>query len=243
MTGSSDRNRTTLLRSNGGIAALCIAVVVAMVGLSYAAVPLYQLFCQVTGYGGATKRADAAPASASDRTIKVRFDANVAPDMPWRFEPVEREIEVKLGEQKLTYYRATNLTDRPVVGMATYNVTPGQTGYYFNKISCFCFNEQVLQPGETVDMPVLFFVDPELAEDEDTANVHTITLSYTFFRKEPAAKSAAAAAEGAKRNESQSGKADAGRSQAAPNEPNDMTKRGGAPVGGAPVNTGAEGHG
>ncbi len=218
------------LTSNGGIAVICVGVVAAMVGLSYAAVPLYQLFCQVTGYGGTTKRADAAPHETSAKTIKVRFDSNVAPGLPWRFEPVEREIEVKLGEQRLTYYRATNLAKTPITGMATYNVTPAQAGYYFNKISCFCFNEQKLEAGQTVDMPVLFFVDPEMAKDKDTENVRTVTLSYTFFVKEPVAKSAAAGIEGTERGKSETA-------------PSDVMKRGGAPEKGAPANTGAEGHG
>jgi cytochrome c oxidase assembly protein subunit 11 len=162
------------------VAAL-VSVVVGMLGLTAAAVPLYRLFCQVTGYGGTTQRAAAAPTQGLDRTITVRFNADVDPALPWSFQPEQRQIEVRIGEQSLAYYRARNRSDHPVVGQAVYNVTPFKAGPYFDKIACFCFDEQVLGPGEEVDMPVSFYVDPEILNDPDTRNMHTITLSYTFF--------------------------------------------------------------
>ena len=162
------------------VAAL-VSVVVGMLGLTAAAVPLYRLFCQVTGYGGTTQRAAAAPDQGLDRTITVRFNADVDPDLLWSFQPEQRQIEVRIGEQSLAYYRARNRSDHPVVGQAVYNVTPFKAGPYFDKIACFCFDEQVLGPGEEVDMPVSFYVDPEILNDPDTRNMHTITLSYTFF--------------------------------------------------------------
>lgn len=157
-------------------------LVFGMVGLAYASVPLYALFCQVTGFGGTTQRADAAPERQVDRVIKVRFNADVNNALPWRFKPEQRELTVKLGEMGLAAYQASNRADRPTVGTALYNVTPDKAGKYFNKIECFCFTEQVLEPGQSVDMPVAFFVDPALAEDPAMEDVTTITLSYTFFR-------------------------------------------------------------
>lgn len=169
-------------RRGNGVTALVLAGVVAgMTGLSFAAVPLYRIFCQVTGYGGTTQQAERSGGEVLDRTIKVRFDANTAQDMPWRFKPVRNEIEVRIGESKLAFYEAENLASRPVRGTATYNVTPEAAGYYFNKIDCFCFTEQVLQPDRRMDMPVNFFVDPEIVDDPDTRNITEITLSYTFF--------------------------------------------------------------
>jgi cytochrome c oxidase assembly protein subunit 11 len=157
------------------------SVILAMVGLTAAAVPLYRLFCQVTGYGGTTQRAEAAPERQFDRTITVRFNADVARDLPWSFAPVERAVEVRLGEQHLAFYRAHNDGNRPIVGSATFNVTPYKAGPYFAKIACFCFEEQTLQAGETVDMPVSFYVDPAILDDPETRDVRAITLSYTFF--------------------------------------------------------------
>jgi cytochrome c oxidase assembly protein subunit 11 len=158
-----------------------LGVVVGMAGLAYASVPLYRLFCQVTGYGGTTQVAAAAPGASEARMITVRFDATVSPSLPWRFEPTARAVEVAVGEERLAYYRATNLSDRPVTGMATFNVTPHKAGLYFNKIACFCFDRQVLEPGESVEMPVSFYVDPEIVGDPNLDEVKTITLSYTFF--------------------------------------------------------------
>lgn len=162
------------------------AVILAMVGLTAASVPLYRLFCQVTGYGGTTQVAEEMVPGAVDRTIKVRFDASIGDGLPWRFQPAEREIEVPIGEENLAFYRAVNMSDRAIVGSSTFNVTPHKAGPYFSKIACFCFTEQVLQPGQEVDMPVSFFVDPAILEDENTRDLTTITLSYTFFMLEDA---------------------------------------------------------
>ncbi|ALJ35641.1 cytochrome c oxidase assembly protein [Azospirillum brasilense] len=171
-----------LRRKNRLFMAGLFGLVFGMVGLAYASVPLYALFCQVTGFGGTTQRADAAPARQVDRVIKVRFNADVNQSLPWRFKPEQKELTVKLGEMGLAAYQAANRVDRPTVGTALYNVTPDKVGKYFNKIECFCFTEQVLEPGQSVDMPVAFFVDPALAGDPAMEDVTTITLSYTFFR-------------------------------------------------------------
>jgi cytochrome c oxidase assembly protein subunit 11 len=163
------------------VAIWCAVLVAAMVAAAYASVPLYRLFCQVTGFDG-TPRIAAAPSSKMlDRTVTIRFDANVAPDLPWRFEPVQRTTQVKIGENALAFYRATNTSDRPVHGMATFNVLPEQAAPFFNKLECFCFKEQLLQPGEALEMPVSFFVDPQIAGDKDAHAVAYITLSYTFY--------------------------------------------------------------
>jgi len=175
------RNRTTFIT--------LMALAFGMVGLAYASVPLYQLFCQVTGYGGTTQRAEAAPGTVLDREVVVRFNADVNSGLPWSFRPVQKEVRVKLGETAIVSYRAENRGREPVTGTAVFNVTPEKTGAYFNKIECFCFTEQVLNPGEAVDMPVAFFVDPALAGDPNTGDVKTITLSYTFFRAKTGAAS------------------------------------------------------
>ncbi|MEM6681513.1 MAG: cytochrome c oxidase assembly protein [Pseudomonadota bacterium] len=160
-------------------------VVCAMVALSFAAVPLYDTFCRVTGFGGTTQIAsDAAPARVLDRTVKVRFSASTHRDMPWDFKPVEPVVTVKLGEDNLIYYEAYNPLAKPIVGTAAFNVTPFKAGRYFSKIECFCFEEQVLQPGERVRMPVLFYVDADMDDDDTMSNVSEITLNYTFFLME-----------------------------------------------------------
>jgi cytochrome c oxidase assembly protein subunit 11 len=171
-------------RRNGGTALALVGVVVGMAGLTAASVPLYRLFCQVTGYGGTTQRAEQAPpaAAADDRWVTVRFNADTVPDLPWAFQPVQREVRVRLGEERLAFYRARNHAEREIFGQATFNVTPQKVGVYFAKVHCFCFEKQGLGPGEEVDMPVSFFVDPRIADDPDTSEVKTITLSYTFFR-------------------------------------------------------------
>lgn len=169
-------------RSNARLAITLIGVVFGMVGLSFAMVPLYQLFCQVTGWGGTTQVAEAVPETVSDRTIAVRFNADVNEKLPWSFGPVQREVEVKVGENRLAFYRAKNVGERPVIGTATFNVTPLKAGQYFSKIACFCFTEQRLEPGQEIDMPVSFFVDPAILDDPNLDDVKTITLSYTFFR-------------------------------------------------------------
>lgn len=162
-------------------AAQLVGVVVVMGALSWASVPFYDWFCRVTGFGGVTGVATAGSDEILDQTITVRFDASKERDMPWEFTPVVREMEVRIGETGLAFYEAYNPTDRPVAGQASYNVTPYTAGGFFEKIACFCFEEQVLQPGERVQMPVTFFVDPEIVEDRDGKYVHTITLSYTFY--------------------------------------------------------------
>jgi len=181
MTAPKREMRPVDPKRNRRVALAAGSVAVAMVGLAYASVPLYRLFCQVTGFGGTTQRADVAPGAIGDRTINIRFDANTAASLPWSFHPEQLEITVKLGEQNLAFYRATNKSERETTGTAVFNVTPTEVGAYFSKIQCFCFNEQKLKPGESMDMPVVFFVDPKIADDPDTRSVSTITLSYTFY--------------------------------------------------------------
>ncbi|EDZ48234.1 cytochrome c oxidase assembly protein CtaG [Rhodobacterales bacterium Y4I] len=159
-----------------------VGVVVLMGGLSWASVPFYDWFCRVTGFGGVTGVASSGSDTVLDQTIKVRFDGSKERGMPWEFKPLQREMEIRLGETGLAFYEAYNPTDRPVAGQASYNVAPYQAGGFFSKIDCFCFTEQVLQPGERVQMPVTFYVDPEIIDDRDAKYVHTITLSYTFHQ-------------------------------------------------------------
>ena len=146
------------------------------------AVPLYELFCRVTGYGGTTQQAERAPGATGGRYFTIRFDAETNPQLPWRFQPVQRQVRVRAGERKLIFYVAKNLSDEPVVGTATFNVTPAKAGRYFNKIQCFCFSKQLLKPGQKIEMPVSFFVDPEILQSRNLKDVSVITLSYTFFR-------------------------------------------------------------
>lgn len=167
---------------HGPVALLLVGLVAAMTGLAFAAVPLYRMFCQATGYGGVPQRAEHAPAESLDRTIRVRFDANVDRGLPWTFAPVERVMEVKIGEVALAFFKASNTSGAPVAGTAVFNVVPELAGRYFTKIECFCFKEQTLQPGASVEMPVTFFVDSKIVDDEDTKNIAEITLSYTFYR-------------------------------------------------------------
>jgi len=183
-----------LVRRNKFVAFAAVGIVAGMVGMSYAAVPLYKLFCAVTGFGGTTQRADAAPGLILDRDVTVRFNADIGQGLGWKFQPLQRDITLKVGEEALVYYRATNVSDKPLVGMATFNVTPDKTGQYFNKIACFCFTEQRLEPGQSIDMPVSFFVDPRIAEDRNLDDVANIALSYTFFPADkPAPRTTAAA--------------------------------------------------
>jgi cytochrome c oxidase assembly protein subunit 11 len=163
-------------------AAKLAGVAVVMVSLSFAAVPFYDWFCRTTGFGGTTGVATAAPDLILDRTIRVRFDASLEAGMPWEFKPVQREMTLRIGETGLAFYEAYNPTDRAVAGTASYNVTPDAAGGYFDKIACFCFEMQVLQPGERVQMPVTFFVDPAMVEDDEGRFVKEITLSYTFHK-------------------------------------------------------------
>ncbi|MFP3942503.1 MAG: cytochrome c oxidase assembly protein, partial [Alphaproteobacteria bacterium] len=170
-----------LARRNVRLLIVCGGIAVGMVGLSFAAVPLYDLFCRVTGYGGTTRAAEQVADKVVERTITVRFDANTAAGVPWQFKPVQKEITVKLGQVGLAFYEAKNTGGAPTTGTATFNVTPAKAGVYFNKLECFCFTEQTLDAGERVEMPVQFYVDPSLAEERYLDNVNTITLSYTFF--------------------------------------------------------------
>jgi cytochrome c oxidase assembly protein subunit 11 len=175
------------------VAAACGAFVAVMVGAAYAAVPLYDWFCRTTGFGGTTQVSTAAPAQTLGRSITVRFDANVAPGLPWRFVPEKNSIDVRIGEVLTVNYVVTNLAARDTVGQASYNVTPPTTGAYFQKINCFCFTEQSMKAGETREMPVVFYVDPALAQDAEQNGLNTITLSYTYFpvrQPEPLAASA-----------------------------------------------------
>lgn len=157
-----------------------VGVVVTMASLSFAAVPFYDWFCRVTGFGGTTSVAETGSEVILDQTVKVRFDASLEQGMPWTFKPVERSVEIRIGETGLAFYEAHNPTDRPVAGTASFNVYPYAAGGYFTKIECFCFTEQVLQPGETVLMPVSYFVDPAMVDDPEGQFVHEIVLSYTF---------------------------------------------------------------
>lgn len=167
--------------TNRNVVLVCLSALLFMGAAAWAAVPLYRIFCQVTGYGGTPMRADKAPATASDRTILVRFDANVTPGMPWTFVPVQRTMEIKIGETALAFYRATNTAAHAVKGSASYNVSPDTAGAYFGKIECFCFTEQTLAAGESVEMPLSFFVDPSMLADRDASHIQEITLSYTFY--------------------------------------------------------------
>src|SRR6266700_1062353 len=169
-------------RRNLRVVVPCLVFIGMMIGLVAYSPTLYRLFCAATGFGGTTQRADSDLGTVSERMITVRFDSNVAPGLPWRFEPAQREVKVHLGEQQLVFFTAENLSDQAIVGHATFNVTPGTTGIYFNKIQCFCFDEERLNAHQKVDMPVVFFVDPAITDDFDTREVDTITLSYTFFR-------------------------------------------------------------
>ncbi len=172
---------TTRNPSNRRTAASLFVVAGCMVGLSFAAVPLYRIFCQVTGFGGTPLRADIINERVLDETINVRFDASTESKMPWVFKPVQKDMDIRIGETGLAFYSAHNPTDRPIAGTAVFNVTPFKIGPYFVKIDCFCFTEQVLQPGETVDMPVTFYVDPGIRDDRSTDEVKGLTLSYTFY--------------------------------------------------------------
>lgn len=188
-----DQRRATL------IAIGCAAFAFGMVGASYAAVPLYRMFCQATGYGGTTQRAEAAPGRVLQREVTVRFDANASPGVPWSFRPNERAVRLRLGDVRQTTFHFKNLSKERVTAQATFNVTPEAAGIYFNKIACFCFTDQTLEPGEEKDMPVVFFVDPAMLETEELRNAPAITLAYSLFREEdaaPVAQGASPAAEG-----------------------------------------------
>lgn len=173
--------RKGLSRGNVMVAAACVAFFSGMIGVTYASVPLYKLFCQVTGYGGTTRQADTASAKVLDRTITIRFDANVSPGLPWEFQPKQREVTIRIGENTNIAYVAKNLFATNTRGKASFNVVPELAGSYFNKLECFCFTDTTLKPGQSLDMPVVFFIDPEIVNEPDLKDIKTITLSYTFF--------------------------------------------------------------
>ncbi len=179
-----NKNQKTMVRLLG--------VVLVMGALAWAAVPFYSWFCRVTGYGGTTNVAEAGSDLVLDEKVRVRFDSNVDPNMGWTFKPMQRDIVLNIGESGMAFYEAVNNTDETITGTASYNVAPDIAGYYFNKIECFCFTEQTLKPGERVEMPVTFFVDPELVKDDDAGKIRDVTLSYTFHRTDKPAKTQAA---------------------------------------------------
>lgn len=183
MTNSSET--TPKQRSNRVVVGTCLAFVAGMVGMAYAAVPLYDMFCRVTGYNGTTQRVEQASDVVLDEKVRVTFDANTSGGLPWEFKPVQRDIDIRIGETVQVMYRAKNLSSKPTTGQATFNVTPMQAGAYFNKVQCFCFTETTLQPGEEMEMPVVFFVDPEIVKAVETKDIKTLTLSYTFYPREP----------------------------------------------------------
>jgi len=202
-TTSRKASRRGLTR-DAMVASICGFVVVFMVGASYAAVPFYNWFCRATGFNGTTQVAEAAPSSKPlERRIAVRFDSNVSGGLPWKFQPEQTEINIKIGEVVTVYYTVTNQSARTTTGQAAYNVAPLTVGKYFEKINCFCFTEQTMAPGETREMPVVFYVDPSIVKDSDNDGLNTITLSYTFYPvRDPAAKPLAASeAEKPKGNE------------------------------------------
>ena len=170
------------LRRDVLVAACCGAVVAGMVGAAYASVPFYTWFCRVTGYGGTTQVGERAPDHVLGRTLTIRFDSNVGPGLPWRFEPEQNEIKLRIGEVATVHYKVVNEAAREITAQASYNVSPPQVGGYFTKINCFCFTEQRMKPGETREMTVVFYVDPEIAKDRDQDDLNSITLSYTFYR-------------------------------------------------------------
>lgn len=175
------------LNTNRLVAIALAGFVAFMLGLSFAAVPLYRMFCAATGYGGTPQRAALAPTKAFPKKVLVRFDTNVEPGLPWSFEPVQTSVMVQVGENKLAFFRATNLSKEAVTGSAVFNVSPDNMGQYFTKIQCFCFTQQTLRPGETAEMPVSFFIDPAMLNDSSARTVRDMTLSYTFYKvKKPA---------------------------------------------------------
>ena len=186
--------RTAGAAGNRRMALGLVAVVGVMVGLSFAAVPLYRIFCQKTGWAGTPQRAASAPNTIAPETVTVRFDANVTSGLPWNFEPVQPELTLHVGENKLAFFRAVNLSKETVTGSAVFNVSPDLMGQYFTKVQCFCFTEQTLKPGEAVEMPVSFFIDPAILKDRDAKTVRDMTLSYTFYKVQKPQQANAASA-------------------------------------------------
>jgi cytochrome c oxidase assembly protein subunit 11 len=189
--GRSHKNSRTVL--------VCLGVVMGMTGLSFAAVPLYDMFCRVTGFGGTPMVGTAGASTILDRTMSVRFDANVAPNLGWKFEAESPEVTLRVGETKTVFYKITNRTDRPSTGIASYNIAPDKGAAFFVKIQCFCFTEHTLQPGESLEAPVVFYIDPEIADKRELDGLKAVTLSYTYFASkggQPLAQGAAAPVEG-----------------------------------------------
>jgi len=181
MTQEKEGPELKARKSNTVVAGICVAFVAGMVGMAYAAVPFYQMFCRVTGYGGTTQRVDQYSDRVLDQKVTIRFDANTSAGLPWKFEPVARDITIRIGETAQAHYTAQNVSGKETYGRATFNVTPELAGAYFNKVECFCFTDTTLKPGETLDMPVVFYVDPDIVNVPELKDVKTITLSYTFF--------------------------------------------------------------
>jgi cytochrome c oxidase assembly protein subunit 11 len=186
------------LRRDVIVAASCGAFVAMMVGAAYASVPLYTWFCKTTGFGGTTQVAERGPDQVLGRELSIRFDSNVAPGLPWRFEPEVNEVKVRIGEVTTVHYKVINQAAREITAQASYNVSPPQVGGYFNKINCFCFTQQTLKAGETREMAVVFYIDPEIVKDRDQDDLNTITLSYTFYRQRDEARPVAEAPDGNK---------------------------------------------
>lgn len=192
MSQDSPSPKARLERRHRRVAGTVVACVFGMIGMSYAAVPLYDMFCRATGYGGTPQIADKETDKRGERVMTVRFDANVSSDLPWSFEPDVESIRVRTGETATIFYKVRNKSQRATTGIASYNVAPDQTGLFFNKIACFCFTEQTLGPGETMEMPVVFYLDPELEKNDVMKHVQSVTLSYTFFAAKTPVASASA---------------------------------------------------
>jgi len=189
-------DRTPAARKAAVTAFACAGIALGMIGLAFASVPLYNLFCKATGFDGTPRQGAAPVAAATDDSMLVRFDTNVASGLPWRFQAESPQVSVHLGETKTVFFRVKNTGSTPATGIATFNVQPGLMGAYFVKIECFCFNEQTLQPGEAMDFPVVFYVDPALRQDSNTAHLSEMTLSYTYFASKNGQPTAALAAQG-----------------------------------------------
>jgi len=198
MRMSAPRKDKRSLRRDVIVAACCGAFVAMMVGAAYASVPLYTWFCKTTGFGGTTQVAERGPDQMLGRELSIRFDSNVAPGLPWRFEPEVNEVKVRIGEVTTVHYKVINQAAREITAQASYNVSPPQVGGYFNKINCFCFTQQTLKAGETREMTVVFYIDPEIVKDRDQDDLNTITLSYTFYRQRDEARPVAEAPDGNK---------------------------------------------
>jgi cytochrome c oxidase assembly protein subunit 11 len=195
---SAPRTDKRSLRRDVIVAASCGAFVAMMVGAAYASVPLYTWFCKTTGFGGTTQVAERGPDQILGREMAIRFDSNVAPGLPWRFEPEVNEVKVRIGEVTTVHYKVINQAAREITAQASYNVSPPQVGGYFNKINCFCFTQQTLKAGETREMAVVFYIDPEIVKDRDQNDLNTITLSYTFYRQRDEARPVAEGSDGNK---------------------------------------------